>query len=378
MPKRLGHTLGRRQERKQNCNASSTSRELEVVLHPDVAIFVNVASAAVRTAFDDGAGFLSALIRDPPQHLAASGAPVRIFLLSDLLLPDVDWFNLSHCKMCVFLNAFVLPPNVEAAIELTLKRKSVPTTLVFTFGAGLFDDAMAPRAVNITAISALEGPANCRGNRKLESSAQRFGACARASPRRQLELRHQRVARHALADVAVAGSRSWRDHVSRQACSSQQVADAVEVHGRNLMVHASAACDSHLTMHAPKPRDETCEPPASDRAPCGHPPCDPSDGCTVALGCCCDSSGLAETELNWGHQPPSNSSCAKKCHHSVPTPPPWPPRPPDPGPPNTSRTVFLPVTAMLRDEAGAMLCERCTNFTTAPLRAGQVQVFQLL
>ena len=69
-------------------------------------------------------------------------APARIFLLSDILLPNVDW---EPFKLCVFLNAFVVPPNISTAIETKLRQKRTNATLVFTFGAALFDDATAPR-----------------------------------------------------------------------------------------------------------------------------------------------------------------------------------------------------------------------------------------
>jgi hypothetical protein len=410
-------------------NSTTTSAPAGLVLRPEIAIFVDEDSAAVRTVFDDGAPFLTALIRLPPQYLAASGAPVRIFLLSDLLLPDVDW---EPYKMCVFLNAFVVSPAIRAAIESKLKHKSVPTTLVFTFGAGLFDDAMAPRTVNITAVSTLVGVPLRQGAGAANLNTYTpnmgphllgtYGVPGQQSPWFQLDdnttiaaklwphdppiieqlgfrtaqsnatvlvRAHHRDAGWSsvfsaspgmplplwLSLAAEAGVHMYLDDLDKP-CSSSQVGDAVEVRGRTLVLHASAAC-----MHTggpaatDAPRD-ACVPPGAGRAACGHPPYQPSDGCTVAMGCCFDTNRLAETELNWCYQPPSNSSCADKCHVLVPTPSPWPPPPPGPLL-KTSRTVLLPFAATVRDEAGVLVCEGCTRFATAALRAGQVQVFQL-
>lgn len=129
-----------------------------VDLKPEVAVFVDDVSAATRTVFDDGSDFLAALMHYPPIIIGSIGAPTRVFVLSDLLLPDsdtpVDW---SGFRMCIFLNAFVVSPELSAAISTKLKRGN--TTLVWQYAPGVFASAVEsrPREIDVTRISALVG-----------------------------------------------------------------------------------------------------------------------------------------------------------------------------------------------------------------------------
>jgi hypothetical protein len=122
-----------------------------VDLKPQVAVFVDDVSAATRTVFDDGADFLSSLMHYPPIIIGSIGAPTRVFVLSDLLLPD---FDSSEFRMCIFLNAFVVTPELSEAIS---KLKQGNTTLVWQFAPGLFESAVGPREINTTRISDLVG-----------------------------------------------------------------------------------------------------------------------------------------------------------------------------------------------------------------------------
>jgi hypothetical protein len=123
-------------------------------LHPEIAILVDDISAATRTILDPQhvAPFDTLLIRDPAIYIASIGAPTRTFLLSDLLLDHHDW---SVYKMVVFLNAFVVPSDITAAVSKKLKRGN--TTLVFTYAAALFSSADGPRAINTSAVSDFVG-----------------------------------------------------------------------------------------------------------------------------------------------------------------------------------------------------------------------------
>lgn len=107
-------------------NSAGSVTTTVVDLKPEVAVFVDDVSAATRTVFDDGSDFLGTLLHYPPIIIGSIGAPTRVFVLSDLLLPDYDW---SGFRMCVFLNAFVVTPELSEAISTKLKRGN--TTLVW-------------------------------------------------------------------------------------------------------------------------------------------------------------------------------------------------------------------------------------------------------
>lgn len=58
-----------------------------VVLSPEIAVFVDDTSAAVPISIlPTNALFLNSLIATPPLYIGSVGAPMRTFLLSDLLL----------------------------------------------------------------------------------------------------------------------------------------------------------------------------------------------------------------------------------------------------------------------------------------------------
>ena len=121
-------------------------------LHPEVAVFVDDVSAATRTVFDEGSEFLESLMKNSAITISSIGAPARLFVLSDLLLPNFDW---SRYRMCVFLNAFVVTPTLSQAIETKLKRGN--TTLVWTYAAGIYETPLGQRSINESRISDLIG-----------------------------------------------------------------------------------------------------------------------------------------------------------------------------------------------------------------------------
>jgi hypothetical protein len=266
-----------------------------VNLQSQVAVFVDDVSAATRTVFDEGSPFLSSLLRSPSIYLASIGAPTRVFLLSDLLLPSYDW---RKYRMCVFLNAFVVTPTLSRAIDVKLRRHN--TTLVWTYAAGIFADALGERRMNMTRISQLVGVPLKPGNRSISimthvprsptlgvgfprdyglpsQAPDPFFELDRHSPSAdavevlgtlKADLTNQTAlllrARHngwtsvfsaspglpvqlwrSLA--ATAGVHLYLPH-SEEICvhglSSWQVGDAVEVAGTFLLVHASAVCSA--------------------------------------------------------------------------------------------------------------------------------------
>eukprot|EP01051_Picozoa_sp_SAG22_P005719 SAG22_NODE_349_length_11854_cov_8.087282_10_plen_180_part_00 len=70
------------------------------------------------------------------EFLHAVGAPVRQHLLSDLAEPG---FATDSIKLAVFLNAWRVTPQVQAAIDSELKVSN--KTLVFIYAAGIINDA---------------------------------------------------------------------------------------------------------------------------------------------------------------------------------------------------------------------------------------------
>ena len=59
-------------------------------LNAEVAIFVDDTSAATWISVNDG-GFINDLMAQPTLSIPSSGAPARMFLVSDLLVEGVDW-----------------------------------------------------------------------------------------------------------------------------------------------------------------------------------------------------------------------------------------------------------------------------------------------
>lgn len=116
------------------------ARQTQVLPPAEVAIFVDEVSAAARPLLGRGGTiplgyqFESALGQRPWQDIAGIGAPVRVFLLSDLLNPE---FPAAEIKMAVFLNAFMLSLEMRTAIRSKLQVDGKLTTFVYT--AGLFD-----------------------------------------------------------------------------------------------------------------------------------------------------------------------------------------------------------------------------------------------
>ena len=68
------------------------------------------------------------------QDLAGIGAPVRVFLLSDLLRDD---FPVADIRLAVFLNAFMLTNDLRQAVKAKLQTDG--RTVAWIFAPGLLD-----------------------------------------------------------------------------------------------------------------------------------------------------------------------------------------------------------------------------------------------
>ena len=124
-----------------------------------MAIFVDDTSASVAISATN-AEWINMLVAQPPLLVSSVGAPARTFLLSDLALDTIDW---APYRLCVFLNAYVVPPHIAAAIATKLKGGG--KTLVWTHMAGVLaaPSPAGPRALNTTAMSELVGINLTRG-----------------------------------------------------------------------------------------------------------------------------------------------------------------------------------------------------------------------
>lgn len=84
--------------------------------------------------------------------------------------------------------------------------------------------------------------------------------------------------------------------------------------------HLNLTVFSNNAVHTPSGGNgsatgNVCVPPGASRPACGHPPYRPSAGCTQAQGCCFDPS---HSGRNWCYPRVNSSSCANKCHISLP------------------------------------------------------------
>eukprot|EP01048_Picozoa_sp_COSAG05_P006320 COSAG05_NODE_405_length_10177_cov_2.310776_12_plen_403_part_00 len=107
---------------------------------PEIAIFVDEVSAAARPilgrggSVPEGFAFETRLQQHPWQDLAGVGAPVAVFLQSDLLRPG---FPFAQVKLAVFLNAFMLSSNLRHVIKT--KLQSGNRTVAMIYAPGVLD-----------------------------------------------------------------------------------------------------------------------------------------------------------------------------------------------------------------------------------------------
>jgi hypothetical protein len=118
-----------------------------------VAIFTDDLSsnymAGLTPAGENSFSFMGDLGTSLTNTISQLGTPVKQYLLSDLLNPNLD---LSSIKLAVFANAWNVPTSVRQAIDAKLKTSG--RTLVFIYAAGyLNQDA----AASVTGIISLTG-----------------------------------------------------------------------------------------------------------------------------------------------------------------------------------------------------------------------------
>ena len=111
------------------------------VLPPaEVAIFVDEISAASRPllgrggTIPEGYTFERALQQQPWQDIAGIGAPVRVYLQSDL---THESFSFEEIKLAVFLNCFMIGAGVRQAVKLKLQNSN--RTVAWVYAPGLLD-----------------------------------------------------------------------------------------------------------------------------------------------------------------------------------------------------------------------------------------------
>ena len=106
----------------------------------EVAIFVDEVSAAARPLLGRGGTvslgfqFEVTLQQQPWQDIAGIGAPVRVYLMSDLLHEN---FPASEIKLAIFLNAFMVGSDIRQAVKMKLQRNG--RTVAWMYAPGLFD-----------------------------------------------------------------------------------------------------------------------------------------------------------------------------------------------------------------------------------------------
>lgn len=129
-------------------HSAGGSTDRRPTLVPEIAVFTDEQSAATRTMIPAGdlpmhsnpayGAFDAMLLGDVLPVIAGAGAAVRAFQLTDLLLPGLDW---KHFRLCIFLNAFVVTPDISAAIKTKLQHPN--STLLWQYAPGLYSSATA-------------------------------------------------------------------------------------------------------------------------------------------------------------------------------------------------------------------------------------------
>lgn len=140
---------------------TSATLQAELLPAPQVAIFVDEMSAAARPLYGKGGtsrsnaiAFERALLQYPWQDLMGIGTAVVAHTLSDLLHPS---FDPSILKLAVLPNAFMIAPELRAAIQTKLQHGGRTVAWVYApgiFGGGCRDGPCTP---DLQAASQLVG-----------------------------------------------------------------------------------------------------------------------------------------------------------------------------------------------------------------------------
>jgi hypothetical protein len=128
-------------------------------IQPEVAIFVDELSAAARPLLGLG-DFEKSLLQLPWQDIAGIGAPIRVYLLSDLLQSN---FSAKGIKMAILLNAAMVSAKLRDAIKAKLQHANdvIHRTVAWVYAPALFDADVCMGAggclPNVSAASELVG-----------------------------------------------------------------------------------------------------------------------------------------------------------------------------------------------------------------------------
>jgi hypothetical protein len=374
------------------------------LLQPEIAVFVSDVSETTRTINGDNMGtLLQEMLHIPPSIIASVGAPARMFVLSDLLTPGVDW---SMFKFCIFLNAFVIPQNLSSAIDTKLRTGN--TTLLWTYAAGVFATATDPRdALNVSRVSEMVGMPLTRGpgGRQLQIHVPASASLQAGFPR---DYGASAAAQPNLIDP-------WFYLDNETAAAST----GYEVLGHYKQQPTPHAATTTTTTASP----QQC-PPVHLRVDCPGPPGGRA-GC-LARGCCYNDSGPGPWCSHYNQQ--GEVALVRRVHsdhtvvfsgspglpvqlwtalaksagvhmyvdnrHCDLTPASW--QVADvveahgnqlmvhasaacSGDQRLPRVVTLPhVAACVRDETNATVCSACRTFATAPMFAGEVQLYTII
>jgi hypothetical protein len=377
---------------------------LPPLLQPEIAVFVSDVSETTRTINGDNMGaLLQEMLHIPPSIIASVGAPARMFVLSDLLTPGVDW---SSFKFCIFLNAFVIPQNLLSAIDAKLRIGN--KTLLWTYAAGVFATATDPRdALNVSRVSEIVGMPLTRGpgGRQLQIHVPASASLQAGFPRD--------YGASAAAQPNPIDPWFYLDNETVAAST------AYEVLGRYKQQTTPHAVTTTISTTAP----QQC-PPVHVRIDCPGPP-DGRAGC-LARGCCYNNSGPGPWCSHYSQQ--GEVALVRRVHsdhtvvfsgspglpvqlwtalaasagvhmyvdnrHCDLTPASW--QVADvveahgnqlmvhasaacSGDQRLPRVVTLPhVAACVRDEANETVCIACRTFATAPMFAGEVQLYTII
>jgi hypothetical protein len=122
---------------------------------PEITLFVDDLSPSYNSLIDPAGvktySFMSSIYTWAVEELTKLGAPVRHYLLSDLLNADVP---LDDIKFAMILNGFNIPDNLRAAITNKLKNNN--RTILFIYAAGYLRGDSAPSGSNILDLTGID------------------------------------------------------------------------------------------------------------------------------------------------------------------------------------------------------------------------------
>ena len=338
---------------------------------PEIAVFSDEASAARRVMIPAGemplgsnpayGAFDSMLLSDALPVIAGAGAAVRAFQLSDLLLPGLEW---KHFRLCVFLNAFVVPPNISAAIKAKLQRPN--TTLLWQYAPGLYSSADGEP--DPARVSELLGIRLHRGEGGIDlltrlvpsdAALRSFNSLAK----RGLEYGHRGCCQQWPKQVDPWFY--WTRNAGRRGMipdSDVEVLGVLERANRSAagLVRAHHRDTGHYTIFSAAPGLPVALWRALAQAAGVHLfTADRADApeCIAAH---------AETWLQ-GLTDSVELHGSSLLYHAAATC----------GAGSARRSVLLPGAATVTDEAGREICSGCTSFQTPPMAAGEVGLFRI-